>query len=78
MPTVLKIRGYKFYFWSNEGREDAHVHVTKGGGNAKFWLEPVISKEYSYRFTIREQRDIRAIIESNYSLLIEKWYAYFK
>jgi hypothetical protein len=38
MPTVLKREGYWFYFFSNEGdpREPPHVHVRRGGDEAKF------------------------------------------
>jgi len=30
MPTVLRIRGYRFFFFSDESREPAHVHVESG------------------------------------------------
>jgi hypothetical protein len=34
---------FKFFFYSNDGdpREPPHIHVTKGGSKAKFWLRPV-------------------------------------
>ena len=38
MPTVLRFRGYRFYFFAEEGNEPPHVHVDKGSGTAKFWL----------------------------------------
>ena len=41
MPTILVVEGFRFYFFSNEGTEPAHVHVEKGDGTAKFWLQPV-------------------------------------
>jgi hypothetical protein len=41
MPTVLRWRGYRFYFFSNEGHELPHIHVDRGGNSVKFWLEPV-------------------------------------
>jgi Domain of unknown function (DUF4160) len=30
MPTILRINGYRFFFYSNENDEPAHVHVEKG------------------------------------------------
>ena len=30
MPTVLRWNGYRFYFFSNERGEPAHMHVDKG------------------------------------------------
>ena len=30
MPTVLYIRGWRFFFYSDEGNEPIHIHVQKG------------------------------------------------
>ena len=30
MPTVLMVRGWRVFFYSNEGREPLHVHAQKG------------------------------------------------
>ena len=38
MPTFLRIRGYRFFVYAEEGNEPAHVHVAKGGGTMKIWL----------------------------------------
>ena len=78
MPVIFLEKGYKFKFYSNENDEPAHVHVSKGDGNAKYWLEPAIGEVYSYGFTGRERRDIRKIIRSNSDLLKKKWHEYFK
>jgi hypothetical protein len=77
MPTVLEINGYKFKFFSNENDEPAHVHISKGKGNAKIWLEPAAAVEYSYNFTIRENRDIRILVNENLETLKKSWDEYF-
>ena len=41
MPTVLKIGGFRFHFYSDEGREPPHIHVAYSDGECKYWLEPV-------------------------------------
>ena len=41
MPEVFRIEGYVFYFYANEGHEPVHIHVRRGGGFAKFWIEPL-------------------------------------
>ena len=41
MPTVLRISGFRFFFYSLEGSEPPHIHVEHGGSVAKFWLNPV-------------------------------------
>ena len=34
MPTILTINGYRFIIWPSD-HEPPHVHVFKGGGEAK-------------------------------------------
>jgi hypothetical protein len=38
MPTLLRWKGYRFFFYSADGFEPAHVHITKGEREAKIWL----------------------------------------
>ncbi len=42
MPTILRVDGFRFFFFSNEGFEPSHVHIESGDGYAKFWLNPVV------------------------------------
>ena len=41
VPALLRVRGYRFYFYSLEDREPPHIHVAHAGRYATFWLEPV-------------------------------------
>ena len=41
MPTILRVSGFRFFFYSLEGSEAPHIHVEHGDKVAKFWLEPV-------------------------------------
>ena len=77
MPTVLNIKGYRFYFYAGDENEPAHVHVEKGEGTAKIWLEPTLEAKYFYYFKKKEIKDIMTIVEDNYELLKSKWYEYF-
>lgn len=38
MPTVFFIGAYRFFFYSEEGGEPAHIYVEEGNKTAKFWL----------------------------------------
>ena len=40
MPVVFRERGFRFFFYSNEGppREPVHIHVERDYMEAKFWL----------------------------------------
>lgn len=41
MPTVLRIKGYRFHFYSDEADEPPHIHVRASQGECKFWLSPI-------------------------------------
>ncbi len=72
MPTVLRIGGARFFFYSNEGEEPAHVHVEQAGAVAKFWLDPV-SLASSSRFTGRELRRLERLVNEHQQRLLEAW-----
>lgn len=76
MPTVLLIRGYRFYFYLNE-HEPIHIHVSKGGSEARFVLVPEIDMTYSRGFKKSEIRDIVTIISDHYGTIINAWYNTF-
>ena len=42
MPVVLRVNGFKFFFYEADvANEPPHVHVSKEGNEAKLWLDPV-------------------------------------
>ncbi|HYJ64987.1 MAG TPA: DUF4160 domain-containing protein [Parafilimonas sp.] len=77
MPTLLLIKGFRFFFYSNENNEPAHVHVTKDSAEGKIWLEPNLRIAYMNGFSTAEQRDIFNIVNANFESLKEKWYEFF-
>lgn len=42
LPTILREYGYRFHFYSNEGKEPPHVHVTGKGGEMKVWIPDMV------------------------------------
>ena len=76
MPTVLRVGRYRFYFFSNEGREPAHIHVKAGGDEAKFWLRP-IELASNYGFGAHELNRIERIVEEHARELTEAWNEHF-
>lgn len=72
MPNVLRIRGYRFFFFSREGKEPRHIHVEHDERYAKLWLDPV-SIARSKGFRSHELSEILRIVESNRQLFQEKW-----
>lgn len=73
MPVVLRVVGYKFFFYQADvANEPPHVHVTKEDNEAKFWLDPVkIAREGKFRKS--DLRDIERIIDDNKQFLLNAW-----
>jgi hypothetical protein len=76
MPTVLRVKGYRFFFFSLEGQEPPHVHVEAAEKFAKFWLTPV-SLAKSRGFRSGELTEIQRIVQENRELFEEKWHEHF-
>ncbi len=76
MPTVLRVGRYRFYFFSNEGQEPAHIHVKAGDDQCKFWLDPVVLV-VSHGFAARELNEIASIVTQHQQRLLEAWDDYF-
>jgi hypothetical protein len=76
MPTVLRIGGYRFYFYSHEPNEPPHVHVDKAEHSVKLWLDDVtVAKNLGFR--ARELNVIIAHTEEHREMLLEAWNEYF-
>jgi len=76
MPTLLRVGGYRFFFFSMEGREAPHIHVRHAGRYAKFWLDPVTLADVR-GFRDHELTEIRRLVIANRQLLLERWHEYF-
>jgi hypothetical protein len=76
MPTILGEQGYRFFFFSNEGEEPAHVHVESGDGYAKIWFDPV-EVAHSIGYKRSELVFLRNLVIENVGPFKEKWDAYF-
>lgn len=38
MPTILRVGGFRFFFYSHEPNKPAHIHVDEDSATAKIWL----------------------------------------
>jgi len=76
MPTILRLHGYRFFFFSNEGFEKAHIHVESGDNYAKFWVKPVgLASSFGYHSS--ELTRLRKLVEQHEEFIWEKWHEYF-
>ena len=72
MPVVLRVKGYKFWFYEADLNEPPHVHIGRAGKEAKCWLKPV-KVARAGRFRPVELREIESIIQENLDFLLNAW-----
>jgi hypothetical protein len=79
MPVVFRYKGFRFFFYSNEGspREPLHVHVRAGGSEAKLWLESQVRVAASYGFDAGTLRELVEVAQTNRELIERAWHDYF-
>ena len=70
-PTIFREKGYRFYFLSNEENRK-HVHVTCDKGEAKFWLEPIVSLAAYYIMDL-----VQKIVEEHENEIAKAWQKHF-
>jgi len=75
-PTVLRSRGYRFYFFSREETRP-HVHVQHATGEAKFWLDPELSVANNYGLTAQRLSIARRIAREHQDEIRKAWDAHF-
>lgn len=75
-PTILRVKGYRFYFLSNE-ESRIHVHIISGEGEAKFWIEPIISLATYHKLNSKRLNEIQKLVEEHKNEIIKEWKKYF-
>jgi len=76
VPTILRIGGYRFFFYSNENNEPPHIHVQKERMLAKFWLRPVALAS-STGFASHELTKLMRLAEEHQQTFVEAWDGFF-
>ena len=76
MPTALRHRGYRFYFYSHEPGEPPHVHVDRADATLKAWLQPV-SLAKARGFRPPEINAILVLVSEHRKVLLEAWHEHF-
>lgn len=76
-PTVFREKGYRFYFLSSEEKR-IHIHVTSEDGEAKYWLEPIVSLAVFHRLSPRRLNEIKEIIEEHKNEITKAWEKHFR
>ena len=79
MPTIFRERGFRFFFYSNEGspREPVHVHVEKDDVEAKFWLIPDVRVAYNEGYDARVLRELLGTVQRSRLRIERAWNEHF-
>ena len=80
MPVLFRYKGFRFFFYLNEGhpREPVHVHVRSGDGSeAKFWLRPQVRLASNDGFDARTLRELATEVQDKQTMIEEHWHEYF-
>lgn len=76
-PTVFYEGKYRFFFFSREETR-IHVHVSAPEGEAKFWIDPIVSLADSYGLSIKPLNKLQKIVEEHKNEIKRSWKKHFK
>ena len=76
MPTLLRWNGYRFFFYSADGWEPAHIHIEKSGCQAKIWLNN-LAVAVNLGYSAKELNEIIRKARENRDVFQEAWNDYF-
>ena len=76
MPTLLRWNGYRFFFYSADGIEPAHIHVVKDGCEAKIWLHD-LSVALNIGYSARDLNVILRRTRDERQRFLDAWNAHF-
>ena len=76
MPTILREKGFRFYFYMADRYEPPHIHVSRDDCVAKLWLDPL---EFAHidGFRYHDCNEITHITEMHLDEFIQAWYRIF-
>ena len=75
-PTVFRVKGFRFYFFSREERR-AHVHVQHAGGEVKFWIEPTVALAANFSLKPKQVTEVQKLIEEHLNEIRSAWAKHF-
>jgi len=73
MPTVLRIRSYRFHFYSDESDEPPRIQLRSPGGECKFWFQPV-ALAHNRGIAAHDLREIERLVFEHLALLTQSYH----
>ena len=75
-PTVLRVGGFRFYFFSREERRP-HVHVQHADGEAKFWIEPEVELSVNHGLGPKRLSTAENLVRKHRDKIRSAWTKHF-
>lgn len=75
-PTVLRVKGWRLYFFSREERR-GHVHVHHADGEAKFWINPAVELAANFGLKPKQIMEVQTLIEEHLNEIRAAWAKHF-
>ncbi|MGH7593889.1 MAG: DUF4160 domain-containing protein [Gemmatimonadales bacterium] len=75
-PTVLRVRGYRLFFFSREETR-MHVHIQHAAGEAKVWLSPRIEIAQNHGLSPARLAAAIRLVEEHRDEIRRAWNAHF-
>ena len=76
MPSLLRWKGYRFFFYSADGWEPPHVHIAKDGKEAKIWLND-LTLAVNLGYSAKELNDIIRKTREESEIFLAAWRNHF-
>lgn len=76
MPTVLRWKGYRFFWYHGDRFEPPHVHVVKDGNECKIWLRD-LSVAFNHGHSGPDLKALVAKTGEEQQNLLEVWNEHF-
>lgn len=75
----IAIQRLSFFLLFKRGKpsEPVHIHVLGAGGEAKYWVSPVVVLAESSGFDARTLRELLGVVEQNVELIERAWNEHF-
>ncbi|MFM6936362.1 MAG: DUF4160 domain-containing protein [Aquirufa sp.] len=80
MPTIFRQKGWRIFFYSNEGNEQMHIRAIKGETEVKYWISQKLNMiSYANSFNLKpiQQREIEELLIEQLPRIIKTWNIYF-
>lgn len=79
MPTIFQQKGWRVFFYSNEGNEHMHINAIKGETEVKYWISQKLNMiSYANSFNLKpiQQREIEELLIEQLPRIIKTWNNY--